>query len=368
MRITHIISDTNIGGAGRYLLALLPGAARYGWEVTVVAPVGQLAEALQNSGYCQAVLPLPRGEQSFSLDLWRWLARHMPTADIVHTHASLVGRVVGKQRGAKVVLTRHTLGPELPPGGLPFRQRLVHRLAARYLTDAFIAVSAACRQRLLAEGVPENRVELVYHGVDAGLYSGQPRQEWRDRLEVVAELPVIVTVARLAPIKGLDVAVQAARQLQASGRQFLWLVVGQGPLQGRLEQQIADMGLQQQVRLLGFQADIPGILAAADIFALTSHQEALGLSALEAMAASLPVVATRVGGIPELINDRVDGLLVAPNEPDQLAAAVGGLLDDPARGQGFGRLARQRVMDEFTLDEMRRRTDAVYRRTLGIEG
>lgn len=368
MKITHVISDTKIGGAGRYLLSLLPGARRYGWEVTVAAPEGQLAEALISSGLCQAVIPLPVGERSFSIDLWRWLGRNLPAADLVHTHASLAGRLAAKQRGAKVVLTRHTLGPELPPGGLPGWKRTAHHLTAHYLTDALIAVSAACRQRLLAEGVEGSLIDLVYNGVDASLYQTQQRDEWRRRLQVAADTSVIVTVARLAPVKGLSAAVQAARCLRADGHQFLWLLVGEGPERANLTRQIADLGLGEQVRLLGFQPDIPGILSAADIFVLPSRQEALPLSVLEGMAASLPVVATRVGGIPELITDQTDGLLVPPAAPDELVVAVASLLENPARRQLFGQRARQKVLEQFTLEEMWRRTDSVYRRTLGIKG
>ncbi len=393
--LVHVISDTGIGGAGRYLLALLPGASSYGWRVTAIAPKGPLNQALLDTGLCR-VIDLPQGEISFSVPIWRWLVRHLPPeADLVHTHASLAARLVAKQRGLPVVITRHTLGPDLPGDGLPAWKRLAQRQLAARLSDGIIAVSEACRQRLIAEGVEERLISLVYHGVDAqltfrpaGLWDGVSctalrngtgflsqctastlpeagGDSWKERLQVPEFCPVIITVARLAQVKGLSVAVSAAERLQAAGRQFLWLLIGEGPERQALERQIDDSGLGRSVRMLGFQTDIPGILAAADLFVLPSLQEALGLSVLEAMAAALPVVASAVGGIPELISSGEDGLLVEPANPEQLAEAIALLLQDAALRRRMGARAREKVLDQFTLQEMWRQTDLVYRSALG---
>lgn len=364
MRIAHVISDTGIGGAGRYLLALLAGVESCGWEVTVYVPEGPLAAAVRASGQA-AVMPLPEGDRSFSWSLYCWLHRHLQPSAIVHTHASLAARLAAKQKGYPVVLTRHTLGAPLPAAGLPAWQRWTHRHLAHTLSDAIIAVSQACRQRLLAEGVDEHLLHLVYHGVDAEPYLQASPVPWRQRLGLSPEQKVIVTVARLAPVKGLQHAVAAAALLQRQAVPFTWLFVGQGPQAASLQEQAAALGLgPQQVRWLGYQEDIPGLLAAADIAVVPSLQEALGLVVLEAMAAGLPVVASRVGGIPELVLEGQTGCLVPPAAPKALAQALAQLLQDETTAGAMGRRGRQRVMQQFTIAGMWQQTDAIYRQVL----
>lgn len=360
IRVAHVISDTAIGGAGRYLLALLPGAARHGWDLTVYAPEGDLAAAVRATGLAQ-VITLPEGERSFSLSLWRWLQRNLQPADVVHTHASLAARLVAKQRGYPTVLTRHTIGPDLLPGGLKPLKRGLHRFIASTFSDATIAVSEACRERLLLEGVPAAQIKVIYHGIDAQPYLAAQGASWRQQLGLTANEPVIITVARLASVKGLQYAVAAAATLKQQKLPFTWLFVGQGPELANLEAQVQSLDLGEAVRWLGFQTDIPGLLAAADVFVLPSLQEALGLVLLEAMAAALPVVATRVGGIPELIQSDQQGLLVPAGASTELAAAIAKLLTDKEQADRFGAAGRERVLAQFTAENMWQQTDTVYR-------
>lgn len=363
MKIAHVISDTAIGGAGRYLLALLPGAAQHGWDLTVYAPAGDLAAAVRASGMARVIV-LPEGERSFSVSLWRWLRRNLQPAAVVHTHASLAARFAAKQRGYPVVLTRHTLGPELPAGGPKPWRRALYRFIATNFSDATIAVSEACRERLLLEGVPAEQISLVHHGIDAEPYLNANGLAWREQLGIAAAAPVIITVARLATVKGLQHALAAAAILKQQQLPFTWLFVGQGPEQAHLQELAGALGLAGEVRWLGFQSDIPNLLAAADIFVLPSLQEALGLAVLEAMATGLPVVASRVGGIPELIESGSEGLLVTAADSTGLAAAIAELLVDSKRAAGLGAAARQRVLAEFTAPGMWQQTDTVYRNVL----
>ena len=366
MRITHVISDTGIGGAGRYLLSLLPGGERHGWEQTVYVPEGPLAEALRADGLCK-VIPMPWGERSFSLSLWRWLARNLQPTDLVHTHASLAARLIAKSRCTPVVLTRHTLGAALPPGGLPAWKRRLHGFVAETWSDATIAVSEACRQRLLAEGVAEDSIRLIYHGIDTAPYlaaQGSAPQADGD----TKQGPTIITVARLTPVKGLLHALEAAALLQQAGRNFTWVFVGDGPQAEELRQRAKALGLEKRVHWLGFREDIPALLAASQIFALPSLEEALGLALLEAMASGLPVVASQVGGIPELVQDEEQGLLVPPAAPQELAQALLRLLDDPALAARLGEAGQARLLANFTAQKMWRETDALYREVLSRGG
>lgn len=364
MRVAHVISDTAIGGAGRYLLALLPGAAQHGWQLTVYAPEGDLAAAVRATGLAEVIV-LPEGERSFSLPLWRWLRRNLQPADVVHTHASLAARLVAKQRGYPTVLTRHTIGPDLPPGGLKPMRRGFYRFIANNFSDATIAVSQASRERLLLEGVPAEQIKVIYHGIEAQPYLAAQGDAWRQQLGLTLKVPVIITVARLASVKGLQYAVAAAAALKQQQLPFTWLFVGQGAESANLQAQAQSLGLGDTVRWLGFQTDIPGLLAAADLFVLPSLQEALGLVLLEAMAAGLPVIASRVGGIPELVQSGQQGLLVPAGDSSALAAAIAALLADKQQAARLGAAGRKRVLAQFTAENMWQETDAVYREVEG---
>lgn len=363
IKIAHVISDTAIGGAGRYLLALLPGAEHHGWDLTVYAPEGDLAAAVRATGLAR-VIALPEGERSFSVPLWQWLRRNLQPAHAVHTHASLAARLVAKQRGYPIVLTRHTLGADLPIAGAKPWRRGLYRFIASNFSDATIAVSEACRQRLLLEGVPAEQIKLVYHGIDAQPYLEASGLAWRQRLALAPAAPVIITVARLAPVKGLQHALAAAALLKQQQIQFTWLFVGQGPEQAQLQELAEALGLDETVRWLGFQSDIPSLLAAADVFVLPSLQEALGLSVLEALATGLPVIASRVGGIPEIIESGSEGLLVTAAASSELANAIAELLGNRQRATNLGAAGRQRVLAQFTVEGMWRQTDTVYRDVL----
>ncbi len=262
--------------------------------------------------------------------------------------------------------------------GFP-RRRLVASRALASLTHQLLAVcrDSATRYAHLA-GIPLGRFAVIYNGVDtqgfrplrsspAAPHEGPTTSEraaLRAALSLPADSVLLITVASLTPVKnhlGLLDAIAAHRQAQSTSR-ARFLFVGTGALRGTLERRIADLGLDSQVLLQGPSDQVPELLAAADAFILPSSLEGMSNAILEAMASGLPVIALRVGGNPELVQDGVTGLLCDPGDGAGLAAAIDRLTRDEQYRQALGQAARQRAETEFSLAMMIRRYADLYRR------
>jgi glycosyltransferase involved in cell wall biosynthesis len=168
-------------------------------------------------------------------------------------------------------------------------------------------------------------------------------------------------LGRLDPQKRPDIAVRALAALRPTHPDASLWIVGDGSWRGELEALVADLDLSGSVRFLGPRKDVPALLSEAACFVLTSDYEGCPLSVLEAMAAGVPVVATAVGGVPELVVDGETGLLVGPRAPDEVAEAVGQLFDNPAVARTMGAAGRARVREQFTLERMVAALDELYR-------
>ncbi len=169
-------------------------------------------------------------------------------------------------------------------------------------------------------------------------------------------------------MKGCDVLVAAAPKIVkgiGDGRSVRFLMVGDGPQRDILVSQAGDLGVGERFSFLGFRGDVPRLLSASDLLAMPSRNEGLGMSILEAMALSLPVVASRVGGIPEVVTDDVTGILVSPEQPDELARACLALLEDRGRAREMGRAGRKAVEERFSIELSVERTARLYLDLMG---
>jgi glycosyltransferase involved in cell wall biosynthesis len=210
------------------------------------------------------------------------------------------------------------------------------------------------------EGIPREKIRVIQNGLDPLPFERAQRGRIRPALGIGQEETVLVCVANIRPAKGHEVLLDAAHLLKWESFSFsLWLV-GDGDLRPAIEAKVRASDLNQHVRLLGRRADIPDILADADIFVLASHWEGMPGAIMEAMAAQLPVVATRVGGIPELVVEGETGLLVPPGDAAALATALKRLLTNPDLRRRMGQAGHQRITTHFRLEDKVREQEEVY--------
>ena len=297
--------------------------------------------------------------------LARYLRRHR--VEILHTHfyyPALVGGMAGTlARTPLRVMTRHHADyhTRLSPG----RNRHVRldQLATR-LHHRVIAISQFTADHLIqVEGAPPGKIVVIPNGIDfETVRTSSPERVAELRTEFGGpEHALILVAARLAEEKGVNFALEALPALKAAtGRPFTLLSAGAGPLLGEYEALLARQGNSELVRFLGFRRDLPDLMAAADLLLAPSLSEAFGLVAAEALYLGTPVVATRVGGLPELVEDGRDGRLIPPGDSAAIAATVAELLNNPEDLAAMQCAGRNKIIERFAFDTMLQGYEALY--------
>ncbi|MEQ8848780.1 glycosyltransferase [Botrimarina sp.] len=267
----------------------------------------------------------------------------------------------------KLVFTEH--GRHYPDV-VGWKRHWANRLWFGRQADAVTACCGFAADAIVqTEGIRSREVRVVPNGIDAdrfgGSLSAEARRGLRAELGLDERLQYVVTPARFHPVKDHPTLVKAFATVARSRDDARLLLLGEGPERERVERLVAELGLVDRVQFWGVRSDVDRVLAAADLFALSSVSEAASITILEAMASQLPIVATRVGGTPELVRDGVDGLLTPRGDAPALAYAILRLLSDPASAERMGRAGRERVLDRFGLDQAVEAYSAVFRETLG---
>ena len=288
--------------------------------------------------------------------LYGLIRRERP--DVLHTHAwgtLCEGVIAGKLAGVPCIVHGEHGTMELKPRNL-WVQRNVWRFV-----DRVLSVSSELAERMAKEtGFPRQAITVIRNGVDLSRFGSIDRGAARTRLGLGAEEYAIGTVGRLVPVKDQLSLLRAVAILRARGLTCRVLIAGEGPLEQELKQAAASLGIDDKVHFLGARDDVPAIMAALDVFTLTSRSEGLSNTILEAMASSLPVVATDVGGNVELVVDGLTGVLVPAETPEKTAAALAGLWADVDGRRRMARAARERAESEFSLSGMIRHYESLY--------
>jgi len=229
------------------------------------------------------------------------------------------------------------------------------------LMDRLIVVSRAIEEKIREEGRRGVPVSLIYNGVDLQRYNHQqPCCTLHDEYSIPEDAPIVGVVARLEAEKGHRTLLDAWPDVLAAQPRAWLLIVGEGSERDALEAQAASLGIAERVVFTGRREDVPAVTAALDVSVLPSYREAQGLSVLEAMALSRPVVASKVGGIPEMIDDGVSGLLVPPNDCEALAAAIVRLLSDHPLADVIARRGHDMVHERFCIEKMVTSVESIY--------
>jgi glycosyltransferase involved in cell wall biosynthesis len=230
------------------------------------------------------------------------------------------------------------------------------------LVDCFICASEAIRQMLLSDGIPDERTVTVHEGIDVGRVLAAPAVNVHEALWLPHHAPLVGNVAALVPHKGHRYLIEAMRLVVREVPDARCVIFGEGELREHLERLVHEQHLEKHVLLPGFRTDILGCIKGLDLFVMSSVTEGLGTSLLDAMACSRPIVASRTGGIPEVIEDGVNGMLVPPRDGPSLAGAIVTMLTDERRRTGMAAAGFARVTERFTVERMVAETTAVYER------
>ncbi len=363
LKVIHIIGGGEFGGAEKHILNLAGALDRQAVELTVCclfsAPFVEIAA---RAGINALALPM---RNKADLGMIRKLAALIKSGgfDLVHTHgvrANLLGRLAARQAGCrKVITTVHSLLEKDCQGIISRTANNLTERATRFLTDRFIAVSQGLKDRLVAGGIPADRITVIYNGISVD----EIRRSAGAGPAIEKESAALIgIVARLHPVKGHRYFLEAARDILQQRPEARFLIVGEGPYRPTLEKLAGSLGISDKVSFTGFVEDIYALMSGLDLLVISSLWEGFGLTAAEAMVLGVPVVATSVGGLPEVVKHGETGLLVPPADASALAGGILWMLGHPREARHMAEKGGEAVRQKFTAGEMARRTAELYRK------
>ena len=365
LSVMQIIGNSVIGGTESHLLDLVQGLGKLGVNVEVICsrpgPLTEQLSRLDVQIQCvEMVHPWPNGEylldQGALLNLGALIKRKRP--DIIHSHlypAYLHASLAAKDVGVRAIVNTAHNGIIRP------RDALLSHITGAHT----IAISQTIAHLLKGVGVPLESIEVIHKGIGPEHFEDDFETQQSLRLELGLENgPIIGTVARLSPEKGIDTFLYAMRQVADVHPGITGLVIGDGPQATELSHLTHQLDLEDIVHFHGTRKQTPALNRLLDIFVLPSRVETFSMALLEAMAASRMVVATNVGGTTEVVTHAVDGWLIPPDDPWTLSRAILMLLKHPARRAAMGAVAHRKVAAHFTRDRMIQHTLSFYERIL----
>jgi len=361
IRVVEVMATGTNGGAQEHVHSLVTRLDRERYDVRVVSlSHGSSVRRLQRAGVDVTVvdeLDDSRSVQELAELLTPFrpevVHNHMYRAEVVGTKAALVLGEKGLKRPV-IISTVHSSRIRC----IEDRKNL-NQLTP--LMDRLIVVSKAIEQKIGDEGRLGVPVSLIYNGVDLQRYNHQqPCCTLHEDYSIPEDAQIVGVVARLEPEKGHRTLLEAWPLVLAAQPRAWLLIVGEGSERDSLEAETASLGISDRVVFTGRREDVPAVTAALDVSVLPSYREAQGLSVLEAMALSRPVVASRVGGIPEMIEDGVSGLLVPPNDREALASAIVRLLADHPLADMIAKRGHDLVHDRFCVELMVNSIETIY--------
>lgn len=358
MRILYLTNHLNTGGISSYLLTLTKGVKDLGHEFFVLGGSGNLSAKFEQAGG-KVLDSAMRLKSDGDLRVY-FVVPHLKffqlhKIDVVHSQTrvtQIMGEHYSRRLGVPHVSTCHGF----------FKNRLSRRLFPCWGRKV-IAISQPVFQHLREDfKVPEQKIALIPNGIDLSQFY-LPSQSQRDEIRQKYKLmhgPVIGIIARLSDVKGHDVLVHAFRLVLNDFPNATLMIVGEGPMEDPLHRLVEGLDLTKHVQFLKVVDRTAELLPLFDVFVMPSLQEGLGLSVLEAQAMGLPVVASRVGGLPDIIEHNRTGLLVEPRNPQALAQGIVEILSHPAKAWDMGRAARMFVEKNYSSARMVRSTINLY--------
>jgi glycosyltransferase involved in cell wall biosynthesis len=360
IRVVHLVSTLNIGGLEKVVFDLVRCSDKEAFDVRVlcVGEVGALGPDFERLGVPVEGLHLI-GQGTIRTG-WR-LARRLKQLqiDVLHTHNPTPHAVgaIARQLASIPVLV-HTKHGQNYPG--KWQKVLVNRVAS-WFSDRVVPVSRnAATISETVEGVSRRKISVIHNGIDVAEFAS---------VDTLNLNPLqAIHVARLSRPKDFDTLLKATRLVARQEPSFELQLVGDGPERQNVERLCDELNLRDNVKMLGFRSDVRALLQSSGLAILSTMREGLSITLLEAMASALPVVATNVGGNPELVEDGKTGLLVPPQSPEAMARAMLKIIQTPGLAEELGRGGRRRVEEEFNLRTVVRTYESLYRELLAKRG
>ncbi|MFZ5648384.1 MAG: glycosyltransferase [Bacillota bacterium] len=372
LRVLHVIGGGEFGGAERHILNLATAMNPDMVDVSVCClfadPFVKLA---REAGIKAHSIPM-RHKLDFGIVTKLRDLILEEKIDLVHTHgvrANLVGRLAARMAGVDTIVTTvHSLLVQDYPDLFSRLANTFIEKASRGLTTHFIAVSGGLQKALIQQGIPEKKITVIYNGLNPQFFqnTGIPGQ-WRKKAGFSPGIPLVAIVGRLHPVKGHRYFLRSAAEILKVRNDVHFLVVGSGPERESLEEYTRELGISDHVTFTGFVSDVTELMPDLNLLIVPSLWEGFGLTALEAMAVGVPVVATSVGGLPEIVDHGTTGLLVPPADEAGLTRGIAWMLDHPQEAVEMAAAAKSVVEKKFMASAMARKTEELYRRLKNID-
>lgn len=369
IKVVHMIGGGEYGGAENHIIQLIASFDPQEIDASVICFYeSAFSETLREMGVEVTVLDqYHRFDPRIAWGLGPVLKKINP--DILHTHgvkANFFGRIVARRLNSiKVVTTVHShlkhdydqWAIKLLTYGMEY--------STRRLNDYFIAVSNPIKMDLIDSGVAEERIAVIPNGIPLQKFTAVHNPGLlREELQLPDDALVVGTVARLRPVKGIGLLIEAVGALCREWQNLHIVVIGDGPERGALEMQVQHLGISDRVHFLGFRDNVEAYLPGMDVFANTSLSEGLPVAVLEAMASKVAVIASGVGAIPDLIQHEHNGLIVEPGSVSDIEKGLKRMLSDSEWRRSMGENGFQTVIKEYTTTVMSRRNEELYKKLL----
>lgn len=369
VNIMHVTTCLNRGGLETVVLHLLTSLGRHTYRplVCTFTPGGSLEPAFRELDIPVITLvKRPRLDYSLTWRLRQVLRREK--VDILHTHNCgpwFYGGVAAKLAGVPCLVHTEHSNVAAQRGKMLVAERYLARI-----TDAVVADCSKVAQQLINnQGLADQKVKIIYNGVNLDTFQQNGHGgHLKDSLGIAPHSQLIGCVARLAPVKDHPTLLKAFLGVKRRIKNAKLLLMGDGEQRPKIEELISHLGMNNDVILTGFRSDVSNLLQTIDVFALASKSEGMPLAIIEAMAAEKPVVATRVGGITELVVEGETGHLVDPQDAEGMTRALVDLLENPSRAVALGKKGRQRAEELFSLAHTVNQYEEVYRGCLEQKG
>ncbi|MEE8574292.1 MAG: glycosyltransferase [Thermodesulfobacteriota bacterium] len=364
MKVLHIFATLPVGGAEEHLRTVLLTMDSSVFEATVccIGETGVIGEEIAALGFDLVGLGRMKKKR------WDWQIVKAIEAiinergiDLVHTqlyHANMYGRLAAFRARKPVIITEHNVYATYK-----YKRRLINRFLGKR-TDRVIAVSKPVSDYIIErDGLDPSLVEVIYNGIDVERFTesgDSERAEVRKELGLAADTPVVGMIARLSKQKGHTYMLKALKEVKKTVPALKAIVAGDGPLKDEITTEANSLGLARDVIFLGARRDVPRLLKAMDIYLMPSLWEGHPIALLEAMASGLPVVAARVGGVPNVITDGVDGILIDPEDTAALISSMTELLIDSERAASIGAEAAKCIAAKFSAGAMVSKMERLY--------